>query len=65
MTEIGLLLKQEQLVTPIFIAVDGVIIIMLIFLQIQTIRFSNAVLNESTTNASKKINKKITKLSKR
>ena len=37
MTEIGLLLKQEQLVTPIFIAVDGVIIIMLIFLQIQTI----------------------------
>ena len=38
MTEIGLLLKQEQLVTLIFIAVDSVIIIMLIFLQIQTIR---------------------------
>ena len=65
MTEIGLLLKQEQLVTLIFIAVDSVIIIMLIFLQIQTIRSSNAVLSESTTNASKKINKKITKLSKR
>lgn len=56
MTEIGLLLKQEQLVTTIFIAVDGVIIIMLIFLQIQTIRYSNAVLSESTTNTSKKIN---------
>ena len=65
MTEIGLLLKQEQLVTLIFIAVDSVIIIMLIFPQIQTIRSSNAVLSESTTNASKKINKKITKLSKR
>ena len=65
MTEIGLLLMQEQLVTPIFIAVDVIIIIMLVFLQIQTIRTSNAVLNESTTSASKVINNKITKLSKR
>ena len=63
MTEIGFLLMQEQLITPIYIAVDGVIIIILIFLQIQTIQASNDVLSVSTTNASKRINKKITKLS--
>ena len=63
MTEIGLLLMQDQLITPIYIAVDGVIIIILIFLQIQTFQASNDVLSVSTTNASKTINKKITKLS--
>ena len=61
----GSVLGKQHIVTPFYIAVEGVVIGLITFLQVQTIRTSNAVLNESTAVASDIINKKITKLSMR
>ena len=61
----GSVLGKQHIVTPFYIAVDGVVIGLITFLQVQTIRTSNAVHNESTAVASDIINKKITKLSMR
>ena len=65
MVEISLILGLEQYILPIYVSVDGIIIIMIVFFQIKTIRVSNAVLSESTISAAERTNKKITKLSKR
>ena len=60
---IGYVLGKRHIVTPICIVVDGVVIGLITFPQIQTIRTSNALHSESTAVASGIINKKITKLS--
>ena len=65
LTEISLILGLEQYVLPIYVAVDGIIVIMIVLFQIKTIRVSNTVLSESTISATERTNKKITKLSKR
>ena len=61
----GLVLKRQQYVTPVYVAMDGIVIGTIVFLQIQTIRVSNAVYNGSTVVSSQRTNKKITKLSTR
>ena len=65
MAEISLILGLKKYVLPIYIAVDGIIIIMIVLFQIKTIRASNNVLSESTISAAERTNKKITELSKR
>ena len=49
----------------IFMALDSIVLIIIIFLQVQTIGTSNAIHNESSITASESVNKKITKLSLR
>ena len=58
-------LGKEHISTPIYITVDVVVIVLITFLQIKTIRTTNTLHNESTAVASEIINKKITKLSMR
>ena len=60
---IGLLLKKGEVAKRIFIAIDSTIIASIILLQLQTIKTSNAVHNESTVSALERIDKKISKLS--
>ena len=62
---IGFALRKRHIVTPLYIAIDGVVIVLITLLQIQTIRTSNALHNESTAVTSVIINKKFTKLSLR
>lgn len=54
----GLVLKRQQYVTPVYVAMDGIVIGTIVFLQIQTIRVSNAVYNGSTVVSSQRTNKK-------
>ena len=61
----GLVLKQEQYITPVCVATDGIVRGTIVFLQIQTIQVSNAVYNVSTVVSSQRTKKKITKLSTR
>ena len=63
MITIGLLLKKGEVAKRIYIAIDSTIIASIILLQIQTIKTSNSVHNESTISASERIDKKISKLS--
>ena len=63
MITIGLLLKKGEVAKRINIAVDSTIIASIILLQLQTIKTSNAVHNESTVSALERIDKKISKLS--
>ena len=63
MTLIGLLTETEHIVVPVYYTIDGSIISGIVFLQILTMRTSNAVCNESRINASRNTDKKITKLS--
>ena len=63
MITIGLLLKKGEVAKRIFIAIDSTIIASIILLQLQTIKTSNAVHNESTISVSERIDKKISKLS--
>ena len=62
-TLIGLLSGKEYIAFPIYYTIDGLIISGIILLQILTIRTSNTVCNESRIDASRKTNKKITRLS--
>ena len=63
MTLIGLITEKEYIVVPVYYAIDGSIISGVVFLQILTMRTSNAVCNESRIAASRNTDKKITKLS--
>ena len=63
MTIIGLLSGKEYIVLPFYYTIDGLIISGIILLQILTIQKSKAVCNESRIDASRKTNKKITRLS--
>ena len=63
MTLIGLLAEKEHIVVPVYYTIDGSIISGIVFLQILTMRTSNAVCNESRITASRNTDKKITKLS--
>ena len=58
-------LEKRKTVLSFYITIDGIIIGTVAFLQINTIRKTNALHNESTVSTSKRINKKITKLSMR
>ena len=58
-------LEKRKTVLSFYITIDGSIIGTVAFLQINTIRKTNALHNESTVSTSKRINKKITKLSMR
>ena len=60
---IGFLLWKWEIVTPIHLSVDIIIIGITILLQIKTIRISNAIFNKTKMVNSERINKKITKLS--
>ena len=60
---IGFLLWKWEIVTPIHLSVDIIVIGITIFLQIKTIRTSNAIFNKTEMVNSEMINKKITKLS--
>ena len=60
---IGFLLWKWEIVTPIHLSVDIIVIGITIFLQIKTIRISNAIFNKTEMVNSEMINKKITKLS--
>ena len=59
----GTLLGREYIAMSIYIVIDGFVIGTITFLQIKTIKTSNALQNQSTIVASNRINKKISKLS--
>ena len=63
LTITGLLFGKHYIVVPVYITIDGFILIAVMFLQILTIWTSNAVISESTTVASGRITRKVTKLS--
>ena len=63
MVTTGYLVGHLSIITLIYIAMDSIVLVIIIFLQVQTIRTSNAIHNESSITASERINKKITKLS--
>ena len=63
MTTTGLLLRKHNFVVPIYFAIDGLILSAIMFLQILTIRTSNAVKNESTIFGSRRVTRKLTKIS--
>ena len=65
MTLTGLLLEKEYIVIPVYSAIDGLIISGIIFLQLLTMRTSNAVYNESRITTSENTSKKIAELSMR
>ena len=60
----GTALGKEYVATSFYIVVDGVVIVTVTFLQIKTIQTSNTLKNQSTMVALRRINKKISKLSK-
>ena len=63
LTITGLLFGKHYIVVPVYFTIDGFILIAVMFLQIFTIRTSNAVISESTIVASGRITRKVTKLS--
>ena len=65
MTTIGLFLDQKLITGAIYIAADSIILGMIIFLQVLTVRTSNAIYNESQITTTERIDRKITKLSLR
>ena len=60
---IGFLLWKWEIVTPIHLSVDIIVIGITILLQIKTIRTSNAIFHKTEMVNSEMINKRITKLS--
>ena len=58
-------LQEYKISLSLYIAVDGIIVVLVAFLQINTIQTSNALHSEATVSNSERINKKITKLSMR
>ena len=65
MKTIGLLSNQKLTTEAIYIATDSIILGMIIFLQVLTVRRSNVIHNESQITTTERIDKKITKLSLR
>ena len=63
--ELCLILLTLQMAFTVYVAVDGTFVVVLIFLQIKTIKASNNVHGNSTVSAAEETNKKITKLSLR
>ena len=61
----SVLMGKEHISKPIYFTIDAVVIVLITFLQYQTIRKTNALNNASTVAASEIINKKVTKLSMR
>lgn len=61
----GLILRRHQIVVPIYIGIESIVISIIIFLQILTIQTSSSVQNQSTVRTFERINRKITKLSMR
>ena len=59
---IGMLLEMQYIVSPIYYSIDGSLFVTIILLQLLTIRTSNAVHKDSTTNTADKTNKVITRL---
>ena len=59
------MLRKPRIGTLTYIAMDCMIIGIILWLQIQTIRTSNAIHSESTVSTLEKINRKISKLSMR
>ena len=59
------ILRKPRIGTLTYIAMDCMIIGIILWLQIQTIRTSNAIHSESTVSTLEKINRKISKLSMR
>lgn len=57
---ISYLVGDLSIITMIYIAMDSLILVMIIFLQVQTIRISNAIHNEPDITTSESVNKKIT-----
>ena len=64
-TTTGLVLGKFDIIVTVYFGIDMLIFSAIVFLQILTMRSSNALYNQSTIFASRKINKRITKLSKR
>ena len=62
---IDLSLNKEQVIAPVHVSMDSIVLATIILLQLQTIRTSNALYNESTVSTLDRIDKKITKLSMR
>ena len=62
---IGYLVGDLSITSLIYITMDSIVLVIIIFLQVQTICTSNAIHNESSITASERINKKITNLSLR
>ena len=58
-------LQEYKISLSLYIAVDGIIVVLVAFLQINTIQTSNALHSEAAVSNSERINKKITKLSMR
>ena len=58
-------LEESKIVLSFYITIGGIMIATVAFLQINTIRTSNSLHNESTVSTAELINKKITKLSMR
>ena len=58
-------LQEYKISLSLYIAIDGIIVGSVAFLQVNTIQASNALHSESTVSNSERINKKITKLSMR
>ena len=61
----GLELELDRFVVSVYFTMDIVAVVMVIILQVKTIRTSRDVHNMSTVATSEKINKKVTKLSMR
>ena len=61
----GLIFRKNQIVVPIYIGIDSIVISIVILLQILTIQTSNSVQNQSTVSTFERTNRKITKLSMR
>lgn len=59
----GVLITITRIIVSIYIALDTVIVGIIVYLQIKTIRTSRATLDHSTVVTSEIIDKKITKLS--
>ena len=63
MIRTDLLLRKVEVAKRIYITIDSTIIALVILFQLQTIKTSKALHNESTISASERIDKKILKLS--
>ena len=62
LVEIALKFRKEKIFLPINMAIDSILIRIVVFLQVKTIRTSNAVADNSSLVDAERINKIITKL---
>lgn len=65
MVAIGYLVGNLSIIRLIYIAMDSIVLVIIIFLQVQTTRISSAIHNESSITTSEKVNSFIAKLSLR